>query len=184
MDKALLAPLPDEDSIQLLINGISSLAIKATAASLKIDSFHEFLRDMQHITATCNDVVKKSPTTFRKNKSKNQSRPGSPKSDQKKKLFCFYCRVRNHIKEDCFKLKRKEQPTNSTQIKKNMPPSTVASVSESPENSDDTIAFVDTDDSKKIVTNNTILKISKIDTSICNLVALLDTGSPISFISR
>jgi len=40
MDKlSLLAPLklPDEDSIQLLINGISSVTIKATAASLKID---------------------------------------------------------------------------------------------------------------------------------------------------
>jgi len=38
MDKlALMAPLklPDEDSIQLLINGISSTAIKAAAATLK-----------------------------------------------------------------------------------------------------------------------------------------------------
>jgi len=76
MDKlALMVPLklPDKDSIQLLINGISSLAIKGTAVSLKIDSLDEFLRDMQHITATCNDVVKKSPTIFRKNKSKDQS---------------------------------------------------------------------------------------------------------------
>jgi len=38
MDKlALMAPLklPDEDSIQLLINGISSTAIKATVALLR-----------------------------------------------------------------------------------------------------------------------------------------------------
>jgi len=63
-----------------------------------------------------------------------------------------------------------------------MPPSTVASVSEPPKNSEDTIAFVDTADTKKIVTNNTILKISKIGTTTCNLVTLLDTGSPISFI--
>jgi len=55
------------------------------------------------------------------------------------------------------------------QLKKNVPPSMVASVSEPPENSKDTIAFVDTDDSKKIVTNNTILKISK----ICHPFAIL-----------
>jgi len=80
MDKlALLAPLrlQDEDSIQLLINGISSVAIKATAASLKIDSLDEFLRDMQHITATCNDGVKKSPSTFRRNKPKDQNKKRS-----------------------------------------------------------------------------------------------------------
>jgi len=62
MDKLILmAPLklPDEDSIQLLINRISSVAIKATAASLRTNSLDEFLRDMQYITATCNDVVKK-----------------------------------------------------------------------------------------------------------------------------
>jgi len=97
----------------LLINGISSLAIKATAASLKIDSLDEILRDMQHITTTCNDVVKKSLTTFRKSKLKDQSHPGSPKSAQEKKLFCSYCRGRNYTKENCFKLKKKEQPTRS-----------------------------------------------------------------------
>jgi len=159
MDKlALLAPLrlQDEDSIQLLINGISSVAIKATAASLEIDSLDEFLGDMQHITATCNDVVKKSSSTFRRNKPKDQNRPDSPKSDQEKKSFCSYCRERNHIKENCFKFNRKEQPANSTQIKKNVPSSTLASVVETPDDSKDTIAFVDTDDSKKIVTNNTI----------------------------
>jgi len=46
--------------------------------------------------------------------------------------------------------------SNSTQIKNKMPPSTVAAVSKPPENSKDTIAFVDTDNFKKIVTNNTI----------------------------
>jgi len=159
MDKlALLAPLrlQDEDSIQLLINGISSIAIKAAAATLNTNSLDDFLRNMQHITATCNDSVKKFPSTFRRNKPKNQSRPDSPKIDQEKKSFCPYCRGRNHTKENCFKLNRKEQPANSTQIKKNVPSSTVASVAEPPENSKDTIAFVDTDDSKRIVTNNTI----------------------------
>jgi len=62
-----------------LLNGISSLAIKATAASLGINSLDEFLRDMQYITVICNDVVRKSLTAFKKNKSKDQNRPDSPK---------------------------------------------------------------------------------------------------------
>jgi len=120
MDKlALLAPLKlqDKDSIQLLINGISSMVIKAIAAILTTDSLDEFLRNMQHVTATCNDI-KKSPTTFRKNKSKDQSRPGSPKLEQEKKLFCSYCRERNHTKENCFKLNRKENQSTKRRLRK------------------------------------------------------------------
>jgi len=51
MDKlALMAPLKisEKNSIQLLINGISSLAIKVTVASLRINSIDEFLRDIHH----------------------------------------------------------------------------------------------------------------------------------------
>jgi len=61
---ALLASLrlQDEDSIQLLINGISSIAIKAAAATLNTDSLDGFLRNMQHITATCNDIKKCQPS--------------------------------------------------------------------------------------------------------------------------
>jgi len=102
MDKlALMAPLklPDEDSIQLLINGISSLAIKATAALLRINSLDEFLRDMQHITATCNDI-RKSPTAFKKIKSKDQNHPDSLKII-KIKTEESYCRGKNYIEKDC-----------------------------------------------------------------------------------
>jgi len=136
MDKlALMAPLklPNEDSIQLLINGISS----NQGSCCYIKSRFSWWVPKGHATyhgnlQWCSLRIKKSPTTFRNNKLKNQSRPNSSKSDQEKKLFCSYCRGRNHIKEDCFKLKRKEQPVNSTQLKKNVPPSTVAFVSEPP----------------------------------------------------
>jgi len=79
-----LLKLPDEDSIQLLINGISSVAIKATAVSLRVNSLDEFLKDIQHITATCNDVVRKSPTVFKKNKLKDQNHLNSLKTNQDK----------------------------------------------------------------------------------------------------
>ncbi|CAL1671941.1 unnamed protein product [Lasius platythorax] len=52
--------LPDDDAIQLLTNGISSLAIRGVAASLKVDSLNEFLREMQHITASCGTSLKRS----------------------------------------------------------------------------------------------------------------------------
>jgi len=52
--------------------------------------------------------------------------------------YNIYCRGRNHIKENCFKLKRREQPAQLMQLKKNVLPSIVASISEPPENSEDT----------------------------------------------
>ncbi|KMQ85523.1 hypothetical protein RF55_15869 [Lasius niger] len=51
MDKiALMQPLKlsNEDAIQLLTNGISSLAIRGIAASLKVDSLDEFLFGRRH----------------------------------------------------------------------------------------------------------------------------------------
>lgn len=42
-----LLNLPSEESIHLLINGISSRALRATAASLRAEIIDDFLEDMQ-----------------------------------------------------------------------------------------------------------------------------------------
>lgn len=55
--------LSDEDSIQHLIKGIGSYALRATAAALRTNSLNPFLREMQHITSTSGDLVNKSPTS-------------------------------------------------------------------------------------------------------------------------
>ncbi|CAL1671696.1 unnamed protein product [Lasius platythorax] len=112
MDKiALMQPLKlsDEDSIHFLVNEISSLAIRGLVASLRVHSLDEFLREMQHITTSCNIQQKSSsPVLPRKDKFKNDnSSPEDTSHFKKKDLFCAYCRGKNHTKDDCFKLKKK-----------------------------------------------------------------------------
>lgn len=43
--------LSEKDSIHLLINGISSLALRSTAASLRADTIDQFLEDMYNVTS-------------------------------------------------------------------------------------------------------------------------------------
>jgi len=140
---------------------------------------------MQHITATCNDVVRKSPTPFKKNKSKDQNCSDSPKTDEDKngKNDSAHIAV-GEITLKKIVLSSREKSNWLTQLQEKRV-SIYGSVRfRATREFSDTIAFVDTADTKKIVTNNTVLKISKIGTTTCNLLALLDTGSPTSFISR
>lgn len=72
-----------------------------------------------------------------------------------KDLFCNYCRKSNHIKEECFKLQRKERSSKPTQSSQ---PSTspVATVEDSPNSSSFTsneIAFVNLSCGKEIITD-------------------------------
>lgn len=88
MDKLALMKslkLSDEDSIQLLIKGIGSFALRKAAATLRIASLNQFLREMHIITAiSCNrrnrhhrkinseSKKKATITTYRKKKNKGK----------------------------------------------------------------------------------------------------------------
>ncbi|CAL1672060.1 unnamed protein product [Lasius platythorax] len=188
MDKiALMQPLKlsDEDSIHFLVNGISSLAIRGLAASLRVNSLDEFLREMQHITTSCNFQHKSSsPVLPRKDKFKNDnSSPEDASHFKKKDLFCAYCRGKNHTKDDCFKLKNKKRDSESSQTNNHSTVSAVAAVDVPADNSEDTIAYVNPPINKKFIVNSTSMQITQINGISCNLIALLDTGSPVSFIS-
>ncbi|CAL1672085.1 unnamed protein product [Lasius platythorax] len=76
---------------------------------------------MQHIASASGDPINKSPRTknkFDKSKDDNNNDRHSGRSDVKdqrakpdKDRYCSFCHRRNHIKEDCYKLKRKEGAT-------------------------------------------------------------------------
>lgn len=104
----------------IINNGISSLAIRGIAASLKVNSLDEFLREMQHITASCNysenTAKKSSPPLPRKNKSKeNTGSSDNLDLRNKKDTNCTYCHGKNHTKDECFKLKRKSRMADPAQ---------------------------------------------------------------------
>lgn len=109
--------LPERDCIQLLINGISSASLRGTAAALRAQTIDDFLDLMYDITSSYATMSKRmSPPPVKKERGKVS--PSSPtKSNQTSKdakdLHCGYCKARGHSKEDCFKLKRREQATAS-----------------------------------------------------------------------
>lgn len=196
MDKLLLMQLlgsKDDDIIHLLINGISHLSIKSAAVTIRADSVDHFLNEMHHLSTICSDSLKKnqaSGSRFEKTKDNhkyNKLSTGPKSSDdsngknspQKQDLFCIYCRNKGHHREDCLKLKKKEQHQKSTSSKTSP---AVAAVEEQPEDITPVVALVDNDCGKKIVTDSMILKVVKINNINCDLVTLLDTGSPVSFI--
>jgi len=119
MDKLTLMrnlKLLNEDTIQLLIKEIGSFALRVTAASLRLISLNQFLREMQHIITTTGDPPSKSPS-MRSKFDKSKDKLFSGKSENKeenlskvdKDCYYTYCHRGNHFKEDCFKLWKKKR---------------------------------------------------------------------------
>lgn len=85
----LMQPLKlfDGDVNHFLINGISSLAIRGLAVLLRINFFDDFLREMQHITATCSVQSKKISATLPRKNNKKNSNSSPQESDQRRNHF-------------------------------------------------------------------------------------------------
>lgn len=141
-------------------------------------------------------LFKKEFSHSRSDKVRNSSSASSLKDDKSEKdqkdpkeNYCVYCRIRGHNRTNCFKLKRKEKLQQSSSPSS----SPVAAVdpitsSTSDENSSaevsSTIASVsEIIPERRLDVNNTTLKVISLNNNTCSLFALLDTGSPISFIS-
>jgi len=166
---------------------ISYLSIKS-AAIIRADSVDHFLDKMHHSTTICSNSLKENLIfNFRFNKTKdihkynklstnrkNSDDSNGKSSPQKQDLFCVYCHNKGHLREDCLKLKKKEQHKKSTSSR------TLPIVAAVEKQSEDTtlVVAVNNDNNKKIITDSMILKVIKINNISCNLVALLDTGSP------
>ncbi|KYN27626.1 hypothetical protein ALC57_02980 [Trachymyrmex cornetzi] len=169
--------LPERDKIQLIINGINSASLRASATVLGAVTISEFLNRMYEITSAFNQGTKK-PSPPPKRMEKSFSPPSSPgkKSSPKfsKEVECNYCKAKGHQKEDCFKLKKKERQTASAAVKS----------TDTTKNTKETsiIGCVIEGATEKLEISDTIVKITQLNNSSCSLNALIDTGSPVSFI--
>jgi len=193
MDKlAIIQPLKleEEHAIEHLIKGISILAIKSVAASIRADSVDYFLDEMLHITSTCQDSLRKNSAygvrlertkdnTPKFIKPKDQGDSNTKSGQLNQDSFCIYCRNRSYLREDCIKLKRKEQRQESIPLPAAQ---LVAAVSDHSTDTASVVAKVEEVDGRKIITNENILKIVKLNNINCNLIAFPDNGSPTSFI--
>jgi len=83
--------LPEQDKIQLLINGINNMSMRGMATMLKANSINEFLEDMFQLVSSCGVPHKRnSPPPTRKDKVKDS--PASPKNTNQQ-----LCHVRDKI---------------------------------------------------------------------------------------
>ncbi|KMQ90759.1 hypothetical protein RF55_9447 [Lasius niger] len=105
--------LPDRDSIHLLIDGISSNALRGTAAVLQVDSVDEFLEQMHHITTSFSSR-KANVGVKQLDKSKIPGVSSEKESSQKidKDLFCVYCRAKGHVQADCLNSRKRNSPAH------------------------------------------------------------------------
>ncbi|KYN17143.1 hypothetical protein ALC57_10582 [Trachymyrmex cornetzi] len=175
--------LPERDKIQLIINGISSSSLRATATALRAISINEFLNQMYEITSAFNSHQKKSSPLPTKKKEKSPSSPLSPSKEKPQPKFsrditCAYCKAKGHLKADCFKLKRKEQTVTSFESSAGK---STLSTSDSKDASS-LIGCVSGEVAHKLEISNPVIEVSQINNSPCSLNALIDTGSPVSLI--
>ncbi|KMQ87378.1 hypothetical protein RF55_13350 [Lasius niger] len=140
-----------KNSVQLLISGIGDRAVKAAAAGVRNLPLDNFLQEMHQVSAVCVDSPKAFQAyKFKGDKTKNtnfktdgnKDNGGSiDKADRQpsgKGQKCNYCHGKGHVRAECFKLKKKEQSSQSTQSSTSGP---VAQVEKSTEE-DNTVSTV------------------------------------------
>lgn len=192
--------LPERDCVQLLIGGINNYALRATATALKAHTVDEFLEEMYSITSACSSASKQSSSPPYKKEytrdsknihhnskdSKEAHRPDStkPSSPKKEVLTCAYCRLKGHVKADCWKLKRKEQFSTTASGSSASPQVAAAEeVSPSPKDGQPIVGCVE-ESKRQLQISSSVIEIVTFNKQSCNLFALVDTGSPVSFIKE
>ncbi|KYN11232.1 hypothetical protein ALC57_16617 [Trachymyrmex cornetzi] len=190
MDKLTLMHdlnLSPDSAIHLLISGINSRSLRETAAALDLESVDSFLDSMHRITSVTLEPEKRLTTDSKAAKAKESTyRRAHPVSTSQKDELntCGFCKIPGHTFENCFKRRRQERlqmtarasPTTPSTTSPTTTVSAVVAVRD-----DQTIAHVQPK-SKNLYINDLALEVTALNKVICKMSALLDTGSPISFV--
>lgn len=179
--------LPTSNTIHLLICGIAQPQLRATAHSIAAESIETFLEKMRKIThgmvkpgsekKTSNPI---SSTKHREGICRNCGKKGHHHKDCRTETTCFYCKAKGHRTFDCPALKQKG--TSATQ--KIRPVAAVSVEEDGQEVTSGTVATVSDLKQKKLELDTPFIRLDRIGNSKCNLLALVDTGSPVSFMKQ
>lgn len=167
--------LPSTDAINLIISGIPQHSLRATALALTTQTVDKFLEAMRRITFGMGDIDKKSNHQNKSNKKDFKATDGKSQNhkDKTTKGSCNYCKKEGHWKSDCPLLKKKERTVATA----SSPAPAKVSSSTQP-----TAAAVEGNDKDKFYLSGPLIVVNKINNIDCNLSALMDTGSPVSFV--
>ena len=130
-----------------------------------------------------------------KEKTKERDTPDLPSkkatySKYKPDVLCAYCKAKSHVKTVCWKLKWKEN------ISPNIPTSNTVAATKKTAKTENTsakdntteiptdVACIRDNKTSQIQTDKSIVKVNYVEGNKCNLLALIDTGSSVSFIQR
>jgi len=175
--------LPTQDVINLLIGGIAQPMLRATALSLRCASVEHFLESMRHITSGISEDHPKKVTPVAGEKQqplecRNCGKKGHNHKTCRSQFVCFYCKVPGHRQYDCPNKKAAGVVVSSPRPK----PTVAAAVSGAEDSASSAEVAAVRDPETTLEIASPLIRISKICNKNCNLIALVDTGSPVSFV--
>ncbi|XP_018316620.1 uncharacterized protein [Mycetomoellerius zeteki] len=179
--------LAEDSAIHLLISGIGNRALREIAISLNHETVDSFLEAMRRVASVSMEADKRLPGGWKGAKAKEattEKANQSSKTPDKDEITCHYCKKTGHVRANCYKLQRKEQAQSSS-VKAsstgNLPSTTPVAAVEVTEE-DTTIALVQPETGRNIQIESLSVEVNAINNSKCHLKALIDTGSPVSFV--
>lgn len=195
MDKLTLIhrlDLPEEDQIHLLISGIGDRLLRVTASALRADDVDHFLHEMHRITSATQNFERKSTGGSKADRGDQQCYGCGKKGHIQKNCYaaesiCGQCKTKGHFTKDCPR-GRKEQPTAKAASMRSSTAATISAVSETAESAgnsaetEEVVGYVSPQNLNGLSVDGSPLKINIVNGKPCELFALLDTGSPVSFI--
>jgi len=175
--------LPVRNTIHLLISDIANNAIRTSALLVADSTLESFLDKMRAVTEGCSDVSDKKSVSPGAKKSKddacrNCGKKGHSHKECRNEVTCFYCKQKGHRAFDCPSVKAKNAKTPHQQSQRAI--STAAPVTEV-ETEEEVVALVNERDSL-VKIYDPLRKVETICNRECNLRAILDMGSPVSFV--
>ncbi|KAK2575245.1 hypothetical protein KPH14_012760 [Odynerus spinipes] len=178
--------LPEVDKIQLLVDGIQHTVIKTTALGWTEDRLDSFLDKMRRVTQGSIDIEGKPMASGQSKRPKddtcrNCGKKGHNHKDCRAEVSCFYCKSKGHRRYDCPTLKmRQQRPSTGSYSGAEV---TAAAVDTETSLSSDLVAAVQEPPlSTRLELVDPLIHVYLHLKEKKPLVALVDTGSPVSFI--
>jgi len=170
--------LPAKDEIHLLIGSITSRSFCGTAQALRSRSVDEFLEEMHGITAVMADAERKAGPGQKTEKMRDKSCKTCVEKDTQ--------RISVEPKKLPVSCAKRRATTSPKADKKQtrMQPSTVGAVTAVTDAEPEIIGFVSqTKNSNVLTMDGSPICINMLNREKCSLLAIIDTGSPVSFIT-
>jgi len=180
--------LPETDTVHLLIGGISQSSFRATALSVANEPLDSFLDKMRCITEGVSDLDRKpalhqNTTKTKETTCRNCGKKGHDLQACKEPPTCFYCKQKGHTKFQCTKPGARALTQGRPQEAQVAAPVTEDEpiTSSSEETSSELVALIREGDGDLRRADSKV-KVVSICNNKCELFALFDIDSPVSFI--